>query len=95
MLRRAAPIDIVTDQTPAHDPLSYLPIGVEFKDMKKMAEKDPVYFTEQAEQSMAKHVAAMVGFMDRRAEVFEYGNSIRDEARKGGYARGPSPFPAS
>jgi urocanate hydratase len=87
LLRRDAPIDIVTDQTSAHDPLSYLPIGIEFDDMKKMAEKDPVYFTEQAQQSMAKHVAAMVGFKDRGAEVFDYGNSIRDEARKAGYDR--------
>jgi urocanate hydratase len=87
MLRRNAPIDIVTDQTSAHDPLSYLPVGIEFDEMKKMAEKDPVYFTEQAQQSMAKHVAAMVGFQDRGAEVFDYGNSIRDEARKAGYDR--------
>src|SRR5918911_3100443 len=55
--------------------------------MKKMANKDPVYFTEQAQQSMARHVKAMVGFMDRGAEVFDYGNSIRDEARKAGYDR--------
>jgi urocanate hydratase len=87
LLRRDAPIDIVTDQPSAHDPLSYLPIGIEFDDMKKMADKDPVYFTEQAQQSMAKHVAAMVGFKDRGAEVFDYGNSIRDEARKAGYER--------
>src|ERR1700694_2805575 len=87
MLSRNAPIDIVTDQTSAHDPLSYLPLGIEFDDMKKMAEKDPVYFTEQARASMAKHVAAMVGFKDRGAEVFDYGNSIRDEARKAGYDR--------
>jgi len=87
LLRRDAPIDIVTDQTSAHDPLSYLPIGIDFDDMKKMADKDPVYFTEQAQQSMAKHVAAMVGFKDRGAEVFDYGNSIRDEARKAGYDR--------
>jgi urocanate hydratase len=87
MLSRDAPIDIVTDQTSAHDPLSYLPIGIEFDDMKKMAEKDPVYFTEQARASMAKHVAAMVGFKDRGAEVFDYGNSIRDEARTAGYDR--------
>jgi len=86
LLARNAPIDIVTDQTSAHDPLSYLPIGIDFDDMKKMADKDPVYFTEQAQQSMAKHVAAMVGFKDRGAEVFDYGNSIRDEARKAGYA---------
>src|SRR3954466_5153827 len=87
LLARNAPIDIVTDQTSAHDPLSYLPIGIDFDDMKKMADKDPVYFTEQAQQSMAKHVAAMVGFKDRGAEVFDYGNSIRDEARKAGYDR--------
>jgi urocanate hydratase len=87
LLRRDAPIDIVTDQTSAHDPLSYLPVGIDFDDMKKMADKDPVYFTEQAQESMAKHVAAMVGFKDRGAEVFDYGNSIRDEARKAGYDR--------
>ncbi len=87
LLEREAPIDIVTDQTSAHDPLSYLPLGIEFEDMKKMAEKDAAYFTEQAQLSMAKQVKAMVGFMDRGAEVFDYGNSIRDEARKAGYDR--------
>jgi urocanate hydratase len=87
LLDRDAPIDIVTDQTSAHDPLSYLPIGVDFDDMKTMADKDPGWFTEQAQASMAKHVAAMVGFMDSGAEVFDYGNSIRDEARKAGYDR--------
>ncbi|GLP73950.1 urocanate hydratase [Mycobacterium antarcticum] len=87
LLERDAPMDIVTDQTSAHDPLSYLPIGIAFEDMKKMADKDPGYFTEQAEASMAKQVAAMVGFQDKGAEVFDYGNSIRDEARKAGYAR--------
>jgi urocanate hydratase len=87
LLERDAPIDIVTDQTSAHDPLSYLPVGIEFEDMKKMAEKDAVYFTEQAQLSMARQVKAMVGFMDRGAEVFDYGNSIRDEARKAGYDR--------
>jgi urocanate hydratase len=87
LLDRDAPIDIVTDQTSAHDPLSYLPSGMLFEDMKKMAEKDPVYFTEQARASMARHVKAMVGFMDKGAEVFDYGNSIRDEARKAGYDR--------
>ncbi len=86
-LDREAPIDIVTDQTSAHDPLSYLPVGIAFEDMKKMADKDPGHFTEEAEASMARHVAAMVGFMDKGAEVFDYGNSIRDEARKAGYDR--------
>lgn len=87
LLERDAPIDIVTDQTSAHDPLTYLPVGIAFEDMKKMAVKDPVYFTEQSRLSMAKHVKAMVGFMDKGAEVFDYGNSIRDEARKAGYDR--------
>lgn len=87
LLDRDAPIDIVTDQTSAHDPLAYLPLGVDFPDMKTMSEKDPIWFTEQAQESMAAHVAAMVGFLDKGAEVFDYGNSIRDEARKGGFDR--------
>ncbi|MBF6324495.1 urocanate hydratase [Nocardia cyriacigeorgica] len=87
LLEMDAPIDIVTDQTSAHDPLSYLPIGVALEDWHKLADKDPGWFTTEAQASMAKHVEAMVGFMDKGAEVFDYGNSIRDEARKGGYAR--------
>jgi urocanate hydratase len=87
LLRRGAPIDIVTDQTSAHDPLMYLPIGVEFEDWTTAREKDPAGFTQRAQESMAKHVEAMVGFQDAGAEVFDYGNSIRDEARKAGYSR--------
>ncbi len=86
-LERGAPIDIVTDQTSAHDPLYYLPAGVAFEDWSAAREKDPAGFTGQARESMARHVEAMVGFADAGAEVFDYGNSIRDEARKGGYAR--------
>jgi urocanate hydratase len=87
LLRRGVPIDIVTDQTSAHDPLSYLPIGVAFEDWAAAAESDPEGFTERARESMARHVEAMVGFMDAGAEVFDYGNSIRGEALLGGYAR--------
>ena len=87
LLRRGAPIDVVTDQTSAHDPLMYLPIGVEFDEWATAREKDPAGFTQRAQESMAKHVEAMVGFQDAGAEVFDYGNSIRDEARKAGYAR--------
>ncbi|ORL33737.1 urocanate hydratase [Prescottella equi] len=87
LLAMDAPIDVVTDQTSAHDPLSYLPLGVDFADMKALAAKDPEHFTEESRKSMAAHVEAMVGFMDRGAEVFDYGNSIRDEARKAGYDR--------
>jgi urocanate hydratase len=87
LLEMKAPIDIVTDQTSAHDPLSYLPVGVSFDDWHDAAEKDPKGFTKDAQASMAAHVRAMVEFQDAGAEVFDYGNSIRDEARKGGYDR--------
>jgi urocanate hydratase len=87
LLRRGTEADIVTDQTSAHDPLSYLPEGVSLEDWHEYAEKKPAEFTERARVSMAAHVAAMVGFLDAGAEVFDYGNSIRDEARLGGFAR--------
>jgi urocanate hydratase len=87
MLAESAPIDIVTDQTSAHDPLAYLPIGIDFDDMADAAAKDPAGFTTRARESMAKHVEAMVGFMDAGAEVFDYGNSIRGEAQLAGYER--------
>ncbi|MBO0609467.1 urocanate hydratase [Myceligenerans salitolerans] len=87
LLARGADIDIVTDQTSAHDPLSYLPAGVPLEDWAAEAEKDPAGFTDRARESMARHVEAMVGFQDAGAEVFDYGNSIRDEARQGGYSR--------
>ena len=85
LLGRDVEIDIVTDQTSAHDPLYYIPEGVEFSDAREYAEQNPKEFTERAEAAMAKQVAAMVGFMEKGAEVFDYGNSIRDEARKGGF----------
>ncbi len=79
--------DIVTDQTSAHDPLYYIPAGMDFAEAREYADNKPEEFTKLAQESMAKHVEAMVGFMDKGAEVFDYGNSIRDEARKGGYDR--------
>ncbi|MEV8100041.1 urocanate hydratase [Kitasatospora sp. NPDC085879] len=87
LLAMDAPIDIVTDQTSAHDPLSYLPIGVDFDDMADYAAAKPAEFTQRSRESMAKHVEAMVGFQDRGAEVFDYGNSIRGEAQLAGYDR--------
>ncbi|KNX38460.1 urocanate hydratase [Luteipulveratus halotolerans] len=87
LLRRGVPIDIVTDQTSAHDPLSYLPEGIDLDDWHEYADKKPEEFTDRARASMAKHVQAMVEFQDAGAEVFDYGNSIRDEARQGGYDR--------
>jgi urocanate hydratase len=87
LLRRGVEVDIVTDQTSAHDPLSYLPEGVSLADWRDYADQKPTEFTERSRASMAAHVAAMVGFMDAGAEVFDYGNSIRDEARLGGFDR--------
>ena len=87
LLRMGAPIDIVTDQTSAHDPLSYLPSGVAFEDMAALRAEDPEGFTRRARESMAEHVQAMVGFQDAGAEVFDYGNSIRGEAELAGYDR--------
>ncbi|HEX9231393.1 MAG TPA: urocanate hydratase [Jatrophihabitantaceae bacterium] len=86
-LANDAPIDIVTDQTSAHDPLSYLPIGVDFEDWHDYAARKPEEFTGRARASMARHVEAMVGFLDRGAEVFDYGNSIRGEAQEAGFGR--------
>jgi urocanate hydratase len=87
LLKMNAPIDIVTDQTSAHDPLTYLPQGVKFEDMAILRAEDPAGFTQRARESMAAHVAAMVGFLDAGAEVFDYGNSLRGEAELAGYTR--------
>jgi urocanate hydratase len=85
LLSRGVPVDIVTDQTSAHDPLSYVPVGVELADAAAYAAAKPEEYTERARASMARHVAAMVGFLRAGAEVFDYGNSIRGEALAGGY----------
>ncbi|MCO1597952.1 urocanate hydratase [Micromonospora sp. RHAY321] len=87
LLNRGVEIDIVTDQTSAHDPLAYLPVGVELADAREYAAAKPAEFTDRARASMARHVEAMVGFLDAGAEVFDYGNSIRGEAQLGGYQR--------
>jgi urocanate hydratase len=87
LLARSAEIDIVTDQTSAHDPLAYLPLGVAFDDWAELRVKDPAGLTVRARESMAVHVEAMVGFVDAGAEVFDYGNSIRGEAQLAGYDR--------
>jgi urocanate hydratase len=86
-LKRGVPIDIVTDQTSAHDPLSYLPEGVSVEEWSDLAKRDPETFTKRSRESMAKQVEAMVGFMDSGAVVFDYGNSIRGEAMLAGYNR--------
>ncbi|KFZ77197.1 urocanate hydratase [Amycolatopsis sp. MJM2582] len=87
LLRRGVEVDIVTDQTSAHDPLSYLPKGIGVDEWQDYADKKPDEFTERARESMAEHVDAMLGFLDKGAEVFDYGNSLRGEAKLGGCER--------
>ncbi len=84
LLAMGAEIDIVTDQTSAHDPLAYLPLGVSMDEWAQ-AKLDPG-FAQRARESMAAHVEAMVGFQRAGAEVFDYGNNIRTEALAAGYA---------
>ena len=80
-------VDVVTDQPSAHDPLSYLPSEITVEDWHREAADGPETFTKKSRESMAMQVQAMVEFQDEGAEVFDYGNSIRDEARHAGYHR--------
>ena len=81
------PADIVTDQTSAHDPLSYVPADLTPEATAEMARTAPDELIRRSRESMATHCRAMVGFLDRGSEVFDYGNSLRAEARLGGYDR--------
>jgi urocanate hydratase len=87
LVRRDFHIDVVTDQTPAHDPLSYIPAGLSPDDAAELRLDDPAAYVKRARESMARHVDAMVAYLDRGAEVFDYGNSLRAEARLGGSTR--------
>ena len=79
--------DIVTDQTPAHDPLAYIPYGLSLEEADELREAKPDEYIIRSRAAMATHVEAMVGFLDAGAEVFDYGNSLRAEAELGGYDR--------
>lgn len=87
LLQMGFPADIVTDQTSAHDPLSYMPNDLSDDAAKEMLKKNPEEFIRRSRAAMAAHCQAMVGFMDAGAEVFDYGNSLRREAQLGGYDR--------
>jgi len=82
-----APIDIVTDQTSAHDPLSYIPQSMTLDEAADLRTSDQAEYTRRARASMAAHCAGMVAFLDRGAEVFDYGNNLRAEAEHGGFER--------
>ncbi len=85
MLELGAKIDIVTDQTSAHDPLAYLPLEYSFEEWHAARDADPIGFAEKSRHSMRKQVEAMVGFQNSGAEVFDYGNNIRTEAKTAGF----------
>jgi urocanate hydratase len=86
LLRRGIDIDVVTDQTSAHDPLNgYIPEGLNIEDAAVLREKDPETYISRAMSSMVKHVTAMVGFNRAGAIVFDFGNNIRGQADKAGY----------
>jgi urocanate hydratase len=86
LLRRGVEIDVVTDQTSAHDPLNgYVPAGMDLAAALELRRRDPAAYVERAMQSMVEHVRAMVGFMQAGARVFDYGNNIRGQAQSAGY----------
>jgi urocanate hydratase len=87
LLARDFPADIVTDQTSAHDPLSYVPADLTPEATAEMARTNPQELIRRSRESMAVHCRAMVGFLDKGAEVFDYGNSLRTEAQLGGFER--------
>jgi urocanate hydratase len=87
VVRRDVPVDIATDQTPAHDPLSYVPAGLSLAEASDLRRASPDEYVVQARASMATHCAALVELLDRGTEVFDYGNSLRAEARLGGFER--------
>jgi urocanate hydratase len=87
LLRRGERIDIVTDQTSAHDPLNgYIPAGLSLQEAAELRFAKPAEYVERARASMARHCEAMVGFLRAGAEVFDYGNNLRGEAQLGGFA---------
>jgi urocanate hydratase len=86
LLSRGIDIDIVTDQTSAHDPLNgYIPAGMTLFEADALRSEEPKEYVTRARASMARHCRAMVGFQDAGAEVFDYGNNLRGEAVEGGF----------
>jgi urocanate hydratase len=86
MLSRDVGIDVVTDQTSAHDPLNgYVPNGMTLDEALRLRKDEPDAYIERSMEAMARHVEAMVGFQKKGAIVFDYGNNIRGQAQKAGY----------
>jgi urocanate hydratase len=87
LLEMGVDVDIVTDQTSAHDPLyGYVPAGLSLEDALKLRDDDPDTYVKEARESMATHCEAMVGFQKAGVETFDYGNNLRGEAQTAGYS---------
>jgi urocanate hydratase len=87
LVRRNVHVDVATDQTPAHDPLSYVPAGMSVAEAAKLRAADPGEYVRRSRTSMTVHCAALVDLMERGTELFDYGNSLRTEAKLGGFER--------
>ena len=80
LVRRGITPDVVTDQTSAHDLLEYVPSGLSVEESKRLRKSDPATHRKMALESIAVHVQAMLDFQKAGAEVFDYGNNIRQQA---------------
>ncbi len=87
LLARGEEFDVVTDQTSAHDPLhGYVPGGLSLAEADELRRAKPEDYVARARASMVEHCRAMVGFARAGAEVFDYGNNLRGEAKEAGLA---------
>src|SRR5262249_44726380 len=85
--RRGVTVDVVTDQTAAHDLLEgYLPAGLSLDEAAELRRRAPEEYVGRAEATIVEHVEAMVGLQRRGAVAFDYGNNIRAQARRAGFA---------
>jgi urocanate hydratase len=85
LARRGVRVDVVTDQTSAHDPLDgYVPAGVE--DPASLRERDPEGYVQRSRESIARHCQAIVALAKAGAVAFDYGNNLRGEAKEAGFA---------
>jgi urocanate hydratase len=84
LVQRGIIPDVVTDQTPAHDFLAYVPSGLDVTQAEELRQRDPAEYTRRAVDSMSVHVQAMLAFQQLGAEVFDYGNNIRQRAYDNG-----------
>ena len=80
LVQRGVIPDVVTDQTSAHEALMYVPSGLSVAAADELRKSDPVRYKEMARASMARHVQAMLDFKRQGAEVFDYGNNLRQQA---------------